>query len=399
MNLFWFFSKDSNEERSIIEESDRGSKLVIMGTLLVLVVFVCWALWAEIDEITRAPGTVIASSRTQLIQSQDGGTLEALMVQEGDIVEAGQLLALIDSTRAEASYLETRATVAGLTARVSRLRSEVLDQPIVFPQWLDQYAQMFENQVTLQRRRSSALTEELDALQRVREILLEELAMNEPLVAAGDVSRTELLRLERQTAEAQAQITNKRNNWFQDAQAELSDAETELRGLEQQLVQRKNLLDQTKLTSPLKGIVKDVQITTIGGVIRPGEDVMQIVPIEEALLIEAKVSPADIAFLHKGLEASVKIDAYDSTIYGDLTGRLIFLSADTLKDNLQQNEQPYYRVRVRTDGRRFSSRPDEQLDIQAGMTATIEIKTGRRTVMQYLTKPIIKTFDESLGER
>lgn len=399
MNLFWFLSKDNINEKSLIEYSDSGSRLVILCTLLVLIVFYCWAIWAEIDEITRAPGTVIASSRTQLIQSQDGGTLEALLVKEGDIVEAGQLLALIDSTRAEAGYLETRATVAGLTVKVSRLRSEVLNQPIKFPGWLKDYPQISENQITLQTRRTSALKEELEALQRIRELLQQEFAMNEPLLAAGDVSRTELLRLERQTAEVQAQITNKRNSWFQDAQAELSDAEAELRGLEQQLVQRKNLLDQTKLKSPLKGIVKDVQITTIGGVIRPGENVMQIVPVEDALLIEAKVSPADIAFLYKGLEASVKIDAYDSTIYGDLTGKLIFLSADTMKEDLRDNEQPYYRVRVRTDGRRFSSRPDQQLDIQAGMTATIEIKTGRRTVMQYLTKPIIKTFKESLGER
>jgi len=149
----------------------------------------------------------------------------------------------------------------------------------------------------------------------------------------------------------------------------------------------------------MRGVVKHVRITTQGGVIRAGEEVMQIVPLEDDLLIEAKVSPSDIAFLGLNLNASVKIDAYDSTIYGELPGKLVFISADTLSENLQQNEKPYYRARVRTTGRQFSGRPDAQIDILPGMTATIEIKTGSKTVLQYLTKPIFKTLNESLGER
>jgi adhesin transport system membrane fusion protein len=149
----------------------------------------------------------------------------------------------------------------------------------------------------------------------------------------------------------------------------------------------------------MRGVVKNVRITTQGGVIRAGEEVMQIVPLEDDLLIEAKVSPSDIAFISIGMNASVKIDAYDSTIYGDLPGTLIFLSADTLSENLKENEKPYYRTRVRTTGRQFSGRPDAEIDILPGMTATIELKTGRKTVLHYLLKPIVKTLSESLGER
>jgi adhesin transport system membrane fusion protein len=145
--------------------------------------------------------------------------------------------------------------------------------------------------------------------------------------------------------------------------------------------------------------VKNVRVTTRGGVIRPGEEVMQIVPLEEDLVIEAKVSPADIAFIKTGMKATVKIDAYDYTIYGDLSGTLSYISAATLSENLQQGEQPYYRVQVKTDGRKFSGRPDQKLDIQPGMTSMVEIKTGSNTVLNYLAKPVVKTLNQSLGER
>ena len=196
-----------------------------------------------------------------------------------------------------------------------------------------------------------------------------------------------------------SQVTNKRNKYFQDAQAELSKVQEDLLGVEQSLAQRRDVLEQTELRAPVRGVVKNVRITTQGGVIRAGEEVMQIVPLEDDLLIEAKLRPADIAFIKPGLQARVKLDAYDYTIYGDLPGKLDFISADTLTEDLKQGEQPYYRMRVRTTGRQFSGRPQANLDILPGMTATVEVMTGRKTVLQYLTKPIAKTMSESLGER
>jgi len=226
-----------------------------------------------------------------------------------------------------------------------------------------------------------------------------ELSMTEPLLKSGDVSLTDVLRLQRQVAELKSQITNRRNKYFQDAQAELSKAQEDLAGVQQNMAQRKSQVDLTELRAPVKGVVKNVRITTQGGVVRPGEEVMQIVPLEDDLVIQARVAPSDIAFIKVGQTATVKIDAYDYTIYGDLAGKLTYISADTLSEDLRQGEQPYYRVMVRTDGRRFSARPDETLDIQAGMTATIEVKTGQRTVLQYLLKPVVKTLSQSLGER
>ena len=224
--------------------------------------------------------------------------------------------------------------------------------------------------------------------------------MNRPLVKSGDVSLTEVLRLERQVADFQSQMTNKRNKYFQDAQAELNKAEEDLAAATQLMVQRKDQLDVTEMRSPMRGIVKNVRITTQGGVIRAGEEVMQIVPLEDDLVIEAKVSPADIGFLRLGMEANIKIDAYDYTIYGSLPGKLTFIGADTISENLRQNEQPYYRVHIRTTLKQFSNlSADAKLEIQPGMTSTIEVKTGRKSVLQYMTKPLIKTLSESMGER
>jgi adhesin transport system membrane fusion protein len=400
MKIFWFLRSSTSKgvDTSAVDDL-RGSRWVLSITFASLAIFFAWAYFAELDEITRAPGTVISSSRTQVIQSQDGGTLEALLVKEGDTVEAGQTLARLQRTRAVATFLETRAKAAGLSATSARLRAEVFGGKPDFPPEIANYPEFRSNQLALFKKRQEALREDLQGIQDMTVLATEELNMNLPLVKSGDVSRTEVLRLQRQVADLKAQATNKLNKYFQDAQAELNRVEEELAGTLQLMAQRKNLLDQTELTSPMRGVVKNVRITTQGGVIRAGEEVMQIVPLEDDLLIEAKVSPSDIAFISIGMNASVKIDAYDSTIYGDLPGTLIFLSADTLSENLKENEKPYYRTRVRTTGRQFSGRPDAEIDILPGMTATVEIRTGRKTVLHYLMKPVVKTLGESLGER
>ena len=400
MKIFWFLeSGEPGRDRRALSRDLRRSRLTLWTTAFALIVFLVWADFAVIDQITRAPGQVIASQRSQVIQSQDGGIIEQLLVKDGDTVERGQVLVRLEKARSEASYLEARAKSAGLTATVARLRAEVFGGEPVFPPMLANYPQFRDNQLVLFRKRKSAIEEEVTALETLVNLAQRELEMTQPLLKTGDVSRTEVLRLERQVAEISAQITNKRNRYFQDAQAELSKALEDLAGIEQTMAQRITQVDQTELKAPLHGVVKNVRITTRGGVIRPGEEVMQIVPLEDDLLIEARVMPADIAFIKPGLSATVKIDAYDYTIYGDLPGKLTYISPDTLTEDLRQGEQPYYRVRVRTDGRRFSGRPNEDLEIQPGMTATVEIRTGSNTVLKYLTKPVVKTLSEALRER
>lgn len=403
MKILWFLESRKNsrkgEDLDDINEDLRGSRWVIWLAFFSVAIFVTWAWFAELDQITRAPGSVIASSRTQLVQSQDGGVLEEMFVREGDRVEPGQLLARIDRTRAEAAFLETRAKAAALSASLSRLQGEMFGTPPRYETKFGDYPEFRSSQNDLLRKRRAALEEDVSAVRRMKSLVEEELSLNLPLVQSGDVSRTEVLRLQRQVADLQAQMTNKRNKYFQDVQAEFGKTQEDLAGVEQLLAQRRNQVDQTELRAPVRGIVKDVRITTQGGVIRPGEEVMQIVPLEDVLIIEAKVSPADIAFLTLGLDATVKVDAYDYTIYGGLPGKLTFISADTLKENLRQGEDPYYRVQVRTTAREFSKGAKAALEIQPGMTGSIEIKTGRKTVLQYLAKPIVKTLDESMGER
>mgnify|MGYP000131316468 CR=1 FL=1 len=402
MNFLWFFrgqKSASNQHLPAYEARFGKLSAIVWMVFFVLVTFGLWAHWANLDQITRAPGSVIASSKTQIIQSQEGGTISDLLVKEGDTVEAEQVLLKFERTRFETNYLEARAKAAGLMATVARLQAEVLGTPLVFPPEVNPYPEFKKSQAMLFNKRQSAIKEEISALESMGTLVEQELSMTEPLLKSGDVSRTDILRLQRQWVELKSQVTNKRNKYFQDAQAELNKAQEELAGVQQGLTQRKSQLDLTELRAPVRGVVKNVRITTLGGVIRPGEEVMQIVPLEDDLVIQAKVSSSDIAFLKPGQDVAVKIDAYDYTLYGQLAGKLTYISADTLSEDLKQGEQPYYRAQVRTLGRQFSGRPQEKLEIQPGMTATIEVKTGQRTVFQYLTKPIVKTFSQSLGER
>jgi len=378
----------------------RGGSMTLWVITIGLAALVGWAYVSEIDQVTRATGQVIASSRSQIIQASDGGILNDLRVKEGDKVKKGELLARLDSTKVNAAFLESEARCAGLEAQVARLHAEVLNhKPVFSPDLKRRYAEFVDNQSILYQRRREALDAELRIYQESLDLVQRELEMNLPLLGTGDVSQTEILKLRRQASELKGQMTNRRNKYFQDTQAELAKAEEDLAGANQILAQRKNQLEQTELFAPVDGVVKNVRITTKGGVVRSGEEVMQIVPLDDDLVVEAKLKPADVAFVKPGLSAQVKIDAYDYTIYGALNGTVTYISADTLEENLKQGELPYYRVQVRTTGRALKNRPDEQMEIQTGMTATVEIKTGVNTVLKFLTKPLVKTFSESLGER
>lgn len=402
MNWFWFFKNDTQADASVRQQLSNDlsrSRYILWVSFFCLFAFLVWAYFADLDQITRAPGSVVSSSRSQIVQSQEGGVIQELKVRDGDIVERDDVLVVLDSTRVEAAYLETRARAASLATTVARLQAEALGKEPEFPAQTNDYPEFRVLQLELMKKRRAVIEEDIVAMQEMMALVKKELDMTRPLLKSGDVSATEILRLERQMSDANAQITNKRNKYFQDTQAELSKAREEYESVQQLLAQRKNQLDQTKLRAPLHGVVKNVRITTRGGVIRPSEEVMQIVPLEDDLIIEAKVSPMDIGFIKPGLKATVKIDAYDYTIYGDLPGTLTYISADTLTEDLRQGEQPYYRVRVRTMGRKFSGAPEKELEIQPGMTATVEIKTGSNTVLNYLVKPIIKTLQLALKER
>ena len=342
---------------------------------------------------------MIASSHTQVIQAADGGVIEQLRVREGAEVKRGQLLAQLDSRKADASVKESAARAAALAANIARLKAEVFGGEPVFPPQLAAYPEFVANQRTLFAKRQAALNEEIAALNQALQLVKSELDMNLPLLKTGDVSRADVLRLQRQVADLSGQITNRRNKYLQDSQAEMSKAEEELAGVTQILAQRQEQLDNTRLTAPVDGIVKNVRMTTQGAVLKPGEELMSIVPTGDTLIIETKIKPADIAYLKTGLPASVKFDAWDYSIHGSLHGKVSYVSADTLSEETRQGEQTYYRVKVSLPGNSLKGQKGEPIELQPGMTAQVEIKTGSQTVLRYLTKPITKTFSESMGER
>ncbi|MEI7535575.1 MAG: HlyD family type I secretion periplasmic adaptor subunit [Comamonadaceae bacterium] len=375
-------------------------RLLVLASAVTVGGCIVWANWANIDQITRAPALVIPSSRNQVIQDLDGGIVEDLLVKEGSSVKQGQILVRFDRAKTESSYLESRAKEASLKAAVARLKAEIHGGKPQFPAELDQYPAIRSNQEMLFKARQSAVREEIASLRESLDLVKTELDINLPLLQRGDVSKGEILKLKRQVAEIQGTISNRENKYRQESQTDLSKALEDLAGLEQIMASRKDQLAHTAVTSPMDGIVRNIRITTRGGVARPGEEIMQIVPVEDDLMIEAKVKPADIAFVKPGLPTTIKLDAYDYTIYGTLQGIVSYISADTLNDESRNpNDPPYYRVQVKTRVSDIGQRANKRIEIQPGMTASVEIKTGNNTVWRYLTKPITKTFGEALGER
>lgn len=382
-----------------LERTLRRSRIALWIAVAAVFSFLFWAWLAELDQITRAQGQVIASSRTQVIQAVDGGVIEELRVREGDMVKRGEVLARLDRNRAEAGYQEAESKVKALTVQVARLRAEGLGRPLEFPKDLQDADAYIEAERALYQKRRTALEEELSGIERSRSLAEQELRANEPLLKTGDVSLSEVLRLRRQVSELKAASDNRRNKFFQDAQAELTKAESDLAAAQQIALQRKEAVNNTEMTAPVDGIVKNVRFTTRGAVLRPGDELMQIVPIDDDLVIEAKVRPADIAFLKIGMPANVKLDPYDYSIYGTLDGELSYISADTLAEETKQGEVTYYRIRVKTKGRHLKKRPDLEITILPGMTATVELTTGRQRVLDSLLKPVRKTLSQALTER
>jgi len=381
-------------------KTSRLGGLLALFVLFAMVVFVSWAAWADIDQITRVPGKIIPSSRNQVVQVLDPGIVDEILVKEGALVKQGQLLMRFNRVKAEALYMETWAKVVALKAAVARLSAEVLGVDPRFPEEVLKYPEILANHHALFKKRRNALLEEIHVSKQALELIEAELAVTEPLLATGDVSKVDILKLKRQAVEVQGKITTRKNKYLEDAQAELAKAQEAMESTQQVLAQHKQAMENAVIVSPMDGVVRNIRLTTVGGVARAGEELMQIVPVEDDLLIEAKVKPTDIAYVKNGLPATVKLDAYDYTIYGTFPGVVTYISADTLSEEARaSNEQPYYRVQVRMEGKHLRGRGPMPIEIQPGMTAMVEIKTGSNTVLKYLAKPVIKTLNESLGER
>ncbi len=374
----------------------RWALYAMMSGLLLLLL---WASVAQVDQVTRAQAQLVVAARTQLVQSPDGGIVTQLHVKEGERVTAGQLLATLQKERAQAAVADSSAKVAALRITLARLQAEVYGKPLQFGRDLLPYTEYIRNQTELFNKRQTAIRDDIRSLEGILRLAETELSINRRLEASGDVSRAEILRLERSVADLQAQISNRRNKYFQDAQAEMTKAQEDLSTQTEQLRDRTQLLEHTELVAPMDGVVNQIKINTVGGVVRPGDVVMELLPKADQLIVEAKVSTTDIAFVALGQYASVKLDAYDSAIFGAMQGEVVYISPDVVTEETRQGPFIHYRVRIRITGNEFAGRKAQEISLRPGLTASVDIKAMERSVLSYLTKPVTKTWGGALGER
>ncbi|NKC02059.1 MAG: HlyD family efflux transporter periplasmic adaptor subunit [Pseudomonadales bacterium] len=362
--------------------------------------FVGWAAYFEIDQSVRTSGQIIPSDRTQIIQAVDGGVLDSLLVREGQQVEAGQVLATLERQRANASFEESRTRVAALQAALARARAEVLNAAPEFGVELEAYPEFISVQRSLYLQKQSGHADELGTLQRSLDMAEDELDMNEALLATGDASKLEVMRATREVNEIRGKISNVRNAFLQASYEEITELEADLEGAQHKLDERQSVLSHTGIVAPVDGVVKYLKLNTLGGVLRAGDELMQISPSKSELVLEAKVNPVDIGQLSLGIPVSIKLDAFDYSIYGSVEGELSYLSSDTLAEESGDQSTTYYRAQITVDENFSESNPKfAGISLRPGMTATVDIKTSKRSVLHYLTKPITRAFGGALNER
>ncbi|WP_153132888.1 HlyD family type I secretion periplasmic adaptor subunit [Dechloromonas hortensis] len=426
----------TDADLAMLRQEPLRARVLLRSIGIVFAVFVLWAAVAQLDEVTRGEGKVIPSKQVQVLQSIDGGLVSEILVREGEVVQANQLLVKIDETRFVSSVKENRAQYLGLVARAARLKAMSDAKPFVpppdvlkeAPEIVEQERLLYEAKrdemtaaVSIARQQLAQRQQELNEAQARRaqasqgyDLTSKELNVTRPLINSGAVSEVELLRLERDVSRyrgerdmASAQITriqaaiNEAHRKVEeveltfrnDAGKELSETSAKLSSLAEGSVALSDRVKQSSIRSPVKGTVKRLLVNTVGGVVQPGKDMIEIVPLEDALLLEARIQPRDIAFLRPGQAAIVKFTAYDFSIYGGLDGTLEHIGADTVMDD---KGNAFYTVRVRTNKPGFG---DANLPIIPGMVAEVDILTGKKSVLAYLLKPVLRAKSVAMTER
>lgn len=430
----------SNEvNKALLDDSPRVVRITLWAILGFFIIMIAWASLAEIDEVTRGEGKAIPSSRLQKIQNLEGGIVAEVFVHEGEVVKAGAPLLRLDDTRFRSNAGESEADRLALEARIQRLTAQLdgketltLSPDIVekSPDIANGEMELFASVNKRIQSELSGLDEQLvqkkqelldyqakgEQYRRSLGLLQQEISMSEPLVAKGAISKVELLRLRRSEVETRGQLDSvtlavpraqaaikeieskmgeTRGRYRSEALSQLNEARTELSKLTATGKAIEDRVNRTLVTSPVRGIVQQLMVNTIGGVIQPGNDLVEIVPLDDTLLIEAKIRPQDIAFLHPGQEAMVKFTAYDFTIYGGLKAKLEQISPDTVTD---KDGKSFYVIRLRTEKNHLGS-DEKPLIIIPGMVASVDIITGKKTILAYLLKPILRAKAEAFRER
>lgn len=390
-------SRDLGGSRGLEHVPAPLASRVVWVTVACLLALLVWAAMFELDEVTTGTGRVVPTSREQVVQSLEGGILAELHVREGDVVEAGQVLAHLDPTLAEATVEESASRMRATLAKAARLQAEVGGGTLEFPSEVQESPDLVRAETALYQSRRDSLQASTAGLGRALALVTEEIRLTAPLVERGAASNVELLRLRRQANELQNQLTDLRTQYLVTAREELASANAQVLEYRSVTRGREDALRRSTIVSPVRGIVKAVEVTTVGGVIPPNGKLMEIVPLDDKLLIEARISPRDVAFLRPGQRAVVKITAYDYHIYGGLEGQVALISPDTIQDEVKP-EVYYYRVFIRTERDHLLNEAGHEFRIFPGMVANTDIHTGSKTIMSYLMKPLNRA-GEALRER
>lgn len=428
----------SSVSEAMAQQAPRGASALLWTMVLFIIIAICWAMWAELDEITRGDGEIIPSSQLQVIETLEGGAVSEILVKEGDIVEKGQVLLRIDDIRFSSSLKENQVRQFELIAKAARLRAEADNVEFVSPEGFPaEYQSMIEQESFLYSTRKEEMMAGLAGLQqqvsqrgqelkaaksqegqlkRSYSLLKRELDITRPLLSEGVISEVEFLRLKRQLNDLQGELSGVRLNipriestlqetkenlggaklqFRNEALRELNEVGAEISRIKQSLTGMNDRIDRAEVKAPVKGTVKQLLVNTVEGVVQPGDELLNIIPWEDTLLVEARIRPSDIANIVPGQKAVIKVTAYDFSIYGGVDAKVIFVSASTILD---EEGQSYYLVRLET-AQPFIGAVSAELPLMAGMTVGVDILTGKKTVMDYLLKPVLKAKNRALTER
>ena len=396
-------SRASNSHDFIdLYTSERESKIVrsvriMWAFFIIIIIGLVWSYFALLDEVATGEGKVIPASRDQIIQSLEGGIVSELYVREDDIVEAGQILGQLDKTLIKSNVEESASQYRAALASAARLGAEVNRSELSFPTSLSAYPELIAAETELYNSRKRRLDDSIRWLTESKELVSSELEMNQTLTDRGAASKVEVLRLRRQMAELELKLLEADSNYIVEAREALVKANAQIESLQSVIAGRSDSLTRSTIKSPVRGIVKNVEVSTIGGVIPPNGKLMDIVPLGDRLIVEARMSPKDIAYIHPGQDATVKLSAYDYAIFGSLAGKVTSISPDTIRDEVKPDLY-FYRVLIETTEDAVKNKLGKTFPIAPGMVATIDVHTGSKTVWQYLTKPLNRAA-EALRER
>ncbi|CAG9411410.1 HlyD family efflux transporter periplasmic adaptor subunit [Providencia alcalifaciens] len=398
------FSNDFSHDLESVMRKERSNLLFlpIIFLALLLTIFVIWAYNSNLEEIIRGQGTIIPSSREQVIQSIDPGNIQEMYVKEGDIVEKGQILLKLDDVRSMALLRESQARVQNLEAISARLQGESRNEVPDFSKIVDQ--ELVARETNAYNAKKTQRDQAIAGLRQSKGLLDREIAITKPLAKEGLVSNVEILRMERQSVELATQINERMNNYLAEANAELVKVESELDQAEESMSMREDPVARSEIRAPVHGIVKNIKINTIGGVVNTGQDILEIIPLDDKLMVEAYIRPQDVAFLRPGMPVVVKVTAYDYAIYGGLNGVVKLISPDTLSNDTRRSElklnpdETFYRILVETDTNYLLDKNNHKMEIIPGMVASVDIKTGEKSVFDYLIKPITR-MKQAMTER